>query len=177
MKEFEQDNVFETARLKVRRLKEFDLIPFHEMQGDLEVMQYVAKKANTLKEDEKDLKEVIEAYAKDGNEFWVWAIDEKKSSQMLGTLALVKDKEDNWEIGYRFIHKHWGNGYATEVVGGMLEWCESISEIDNLIAYADLRNVASQRVLSKVGFVNLGIKYNDEDDCEDYIYSASTTSY
>jgi RimJ/RimL family protein N-acetyltransferase len=176
VKELEQDNIFETPRLKVRRLISSDLEPFHEMQGDLEVMQYVAKKANTLEEDQVDLKGVIEAYSKKGNEFWVWAIDNVESKEFLGTFALVKDKEDNWEIGYRFLRKYWGQGFGTESVEGMILFCESLPYIDNLIAYADLRNVGSQKVLSKAGFVNLGIKYNDEEDCEDYIYSASTTS-
>lgn len=176
MKEFGQVNVFETARLKVRRLNFSDIEGFHKMQGDVTVMQYVAKKANTLQEDEADLAEVIQAYRVVDNEFWVWAIDDKTSSKLLGTIALVKDKEDNWEVGFRLIREHWGKGFGTEALTGMILFCESISQIDNLIAYVDLRNVRSQRVLSKTGFINLGIKYNDVEDCEDYIYSVSTTN-
>lgn len=175
VKEFLQSKILSTERLLIRRLKHNDINPYHEMQGNMEVMQYVAKKANTREENIKDLAFVIDCYDKSENTFWVWAIENQKSGDLVGTFAIIKDKEDNWEIGYRFLQKFWGKGYATESVLGVLKLCESIDGMDNLIAYADLRNVGSQKVLSKTGFVNLGIKYNDEEECEDYIYSISIT--
>lgn len=175
IKEFTQDNVFETDRLWVRRLRDKDFPYFHEMQGDYEVMKFVAKKSNTEEEDRKDLQHLIKCYSKKDNDFWVWAMEDKDREVFVGTVAIVKDKEDNWEIGYRLIRKEWKKGYATEVVLGILALCHSINEIDNIMAYADLRNLSSQNVLVKTGFVNLGIKYNEEEDCEDYMYVARTT--
>ncbi|WP_235298375.1 GNAT family N-acetyltransferase [Portibacter marinus] len=170
-----QDNIYQTERLTIRQLTSYDFDAFHEMQGDPEVMKYVAKKANTEKENRKDLKKVISRYLDEENEFWVWAVVKKESEDFVGTIALIKDKEDNWEIGYRLLRKYWGKGFGSEMVAGLIRLCEEIPEINNLVAYADRRNIASQCVLNKNGFVNLGIKYNDEEDCEDYIYSVSTT--
>ncbi|GLR18341.1 GNAT family N-acetyltransferase [Portibacter lacus] len=172
--EFKQDNIFDTERLLVRRLISTDIGPFHEMQGNIEVMKYAGGKANSMEEDIKDLAYVMGCYDKPDNDFWVWAAVDKGREECIGTIALVKDKEENWEIGFRLPQSQWGKGYATELVEGLIKLCESIDGLDNIIAYVDLRNVGSQKVLSKTGFVNLGIKYNDEEDCEDYIYSVST---
>jgi len=172
---FTKDNIYSTERLLIRRLVEADFPGFHELQGDPEVMEYVANRANSKEEDEKDLTALIKGYSKKENEFWVWAIEKISSKVFLGTIALVKDKEDNWEVGYRLLRRMWGQGYATEALAGLISLCESIPSLNNLVAYADLRNLASQRVLAKAGFVNLGIKYNDEADSEDYIYAISTT--
>ena len=165
--------IFTTDRLSIRRLIANDLEGFHAMQSDMEVMKYAAGRTFSFQENETDLEQLILKYQDPNNTFWIWAI-ENKDHDFIGTVALIVDKEDHYEIGYRFLRDQWGNGYATESVKGLVELVRSIDSINNLIAYADLRNPASQNVLTKIGFVNLGIKYNDTEDCEEYIYSINT---
>lgn len=175
IKAFQNEIVFLTKRLIIRRISPKDFEYFHEMQSDAEVMKYAGGKPLNLSQNKLSFNKVTEAYLEENNTFWVWAIEDLKN-KFLGTVALILDKENNWEIGYRLMKKYWGFGYATEVVEGLVHLANSEDTIHNLIAYADLRNPASQSVLNKNGFVNLGIKYNDIEDCEDYIYSINTAN-
>lgn len=167
-------HLFKTERLSVQQLHDQDFDKFHEMQSDNEVMIYASGEVQDLEENKKDFANCIDSYAKEKNAFWIWAIHDQKNN-FLGTIALVKDKEANWEIGYRLLKSEWGKGYATEAVLGLIEFANDVEEIQNLVAYVDLRNPASQSVLNKTGFVNLGIKYNDTEDAEEYIYSINTS--
>lgn len=168
-----QDYIFETLRLKVRNLIKDDFSPFHDMQSDYQVMQYTTMRALNIVENRKSLDNVISAYSKKHNDFWVWAVLDEKDD-FIGTCAIVKDAEENDEIGFRLLRKYWNKGYGTELVHGLIKFVESQPQIDNLIAYTDRRNIASQNILNKTGFVNLGIKYDEENDTEDYMYSINT---
>ena len=53
--------IFETQRLIVRKLLLSDLEPFHEMQSNINVLQYVRVKAMTFEENTKELAELIES--------------------------------------------------------------------------------------------------------------------
>lgn len=173
--EFNNEFLFNTKRLNIRRLNLRDLEPFHEMQSDIDVMRYALGKALNYEENKADLERIIKAYEHPDNEFWIWAIEDLKQ-KFLGTLALILDREKNWEIGFRLLKSQWGKGYASEAVEGLVILCTSIELIDNLVAHVDLRNPGSSNVLNKNGFVNLGIQYNHDEECEEYFYSINTQS-
>ncbi len=139
--------IFETERLLIRKLKTTDIEPFHEMQGNINVMRYTDSPAKTYDEDVIDLKRVINFYGKPNNEFWVWAVILKQDNTFLGTIALI-DKE---EIGYRFLEKYWNNGYAYEAMLGLLDYCRELG-LSHVIAEVILKNKASEHIIKKAGF-------------------------
>lgn len=55
------------------------------------------------------------------------------------------------ELGYSLVRMHWGQGYATEIATGLSDWLFATREFASLIAYAHVDNVASRRVLEKIG--------------------------
>ena len=59
-------------------------------------------------------------------------------------------------VGYRFDPEVWGNGYATEALAAAVNFAFTCTELDRLQATADVRNIASNRVLEKCGFVREG---------------------
>ena len=67
--------IFETQRLIVRKLLLSDLEPFHEMQSNINVLQYVRVKAMNFEENTKELTELIEKYAHIENDFWIYAVE------------------------------------------------------------------------------------------------------
>jgi len=79
-------------------------------------MQYASGKAQSLEENKADLKKVIDHYSEENNGFWVWAIEGKSSGELIGTAAIIVDKKNEGEVGYRLLEKHWGNRYATEIL-------------------------------------------------------------
>ena len=55
----------------------------------------------------------------------------------------------------------WGHGYATEAAHALLQWAFDTLDLNRVQAEADTRNVASARVLEKLGFVREGTLRED----------------
>ncbi len=146
--------IFETERLEVRKLRKTDVHPFFELESNPEVLQYATGEVKTLQECEKELEALIFKYEKEGNNFWIYAIVRKLDKEFIGTLALVKDEEENDEIGYRFIQRFWRNGYATEICKALIVYCKSIG-MKKIIGNVVDENVASAKVLEKFNFVKV----------------------
>jgi ribosomal-protein-alanine N-acetyltransferase len=61
------------------------------------------------------------------------------------------------ELGYSTIRSVWGKGFATEAVVAVVDAAFStFGELNRVRAMADVRNLASQRVLVKAGFTREG---------------------
>ena len=80
----------------------------------------------------------------------MYAVERKLDTAFVGTIALVKDKNDD-EIGYRFLQDYWGDGFGTEVCQGLIEYCRN-KNIIKLTAYAVDKNSASKKILQKLNF-------------------------
>lgn len=128
-----------------------DLEPFHEMQSNPKVLQYADGQVKSLEAHKKELQDLITFYDKKANDFWIYAIERKSDHQFVGTLALVKDDQKDDEIGFRFLEKYWGQGYGFEIGEGLIGYSKSIG-IPKLIGYVIDKNVASARILQKLGF-------------------------
>ncbi len=145
------NTIFETERLKVRKLRLSDFEPFHEMQSNINVMQYVRGKAMTHQENKEELPKLIAFYDKADNDFWIYAIERKQDEVFIGTIAFVKDENNDDEIGYRFLEEYWGDGYGTEIVVGMIKYCKGVG-FTKLIACVVNKNIASIRIIKNTGF-------------------------
>ena len=143
--------LFETDRCFVTYLQMSDLEPFHELHNNINVMRFVRGKAMTREENEKELPELIDKYSKKENDFWIYAIKQKKDSTFLGTCALIKDENNEDEIGYRFLEKYWKKGFGLEICSGLIEYCKKL-EMNHIIGYVADDNIASVRILEKCGF-------------------------
>ena len=144
--------IFETNRLIVRKLQMIDLESFHEMQSNPKVMQYADGEIKSMEAHKKELNDLIEFYEKEGNDFWIYAIERKSDFAFVGTLAFVKDKHEDDEIGFRFLEKYWGLGFGSEVGKGLITYSKSVG-IPKLIGYVFDANIASARILQKLNFV------------------------
>lgn len=60
------------------------------------------------------------------------------------------------EIAYIIDPEHWGRGIATEAVGRMVEFLQTDVKIHKIRASLYAKNLASKRVLEKLGFVQEG---------------------
>jgi [ribosomal protein S5]-alanine N-acetyltransferase len=64
-------------------------------------------------------------------------------------------------LGYSLTDTAWGQGYATEAVRALLQWSFETFDLNRVQAETDTRNLASARVLEKVGFVREGTLRED----------------
>jgi RimJ/RimL family protein N-acetyltransferase len=78
-----------------------------------------------------------------------WACHVLENNEFIGWCGLKK-VGDEVDLGYRFIQKYWGKGYATEAAKAVLEFGVK-NKIPNIIGRAAVENTASVKVLQKIG--------------------------
>jgi RimJ/RimL family protein N-acetyltransferase len=139
--------IFETKRLRVRKLNFSDINDFHKMQSDIEVMRYITGKAATYEESVKKLRSWICRYSTKKYE-WPFAIELKENDNFIGICGIIEDNE----IGFRFSHEHWGKGYGTEVLEGIIVYSRNLG-LKSLIAEVIIDNEGSFKILKRSGFI------------------------
>jgi len=65
------------------------------------------------------------------------------------------------KLGYCLDESAWGHGFATEAASALLEWAFDTLDLNRVQSETDTRNVASSRVLEKLGFVREGTLRED----------------
>ena len=92
------------------------------------------------------------------------AVD-RVSSQAVGLMVLAEfPNEDggvDLRIGYVVGRSFWGQGLASELVAGLVNWAAGQPVVDALIGEVDPDNPASARVLRKAGFTQIQTEGND----------------
>jgi [ribosomal protein S5]-alanine N-acetyltransferase len=91
------------------------------------------------------------------------AIDLASDGRFIGWCALARWNPDfrSAALGYCLGDAAWGHGYATEAAGAVLQWAFDTLDLNRVQAETDTRNVASARVLEKLGFVREGTLRED----------------
>ena len=86
------------------------------------------------------------------------AVDRAGDRSFIGWCSLRQWNPDyrSASLGYCFDDAAWGSGYATEAAGALLGWAFPALDLNRIQAETDTRNVASARVLEKLGFVREG---------------------
>ena len=69
---------------------------------------------------------------------------------------------DAVEIGYTIFPEHRRNGYATEAVEALLDWARA-QGIHHFVASVGPGNEPSLRIVQRLGFVEVGRHWDDED--------------
>jgi RimJ/RimL family protein N-acetyltransferase len=65
------------------------------------------------------------------------------------------------KLGYCLHEGAWGQGFATEAAGALLQWAFDTLDLNRVQAETDTRNIASSRVLEKLGFIREGTLRED----------------
>lgn len=83
----------------------------------------------------------------------LWLVVRDAAGEPLGMCGLVeRDVLDSPDLGYAFLERHAGKGYATEAAAAVLDHVREVLRLPKLAAITDPANRASQRVLEKLGF-------------------------
>jgi [ribosomal protein S5]-alanine N-acetyltransferase len=87
----------------------------------------------------------------------------KDSNKMIGTVEFrVHDYNNSGELGFTLNRHFWGHGYMTEAGKLILELAFPILDLDRVYAGHDVRNVASGRVLKRLGMTYEGTHRRDQ---------------
>ena len=84
--------------------------------------------------------------------FGLFAIISKTEKKFLGISGLIKrDSLADIDIGFAFLERYWGNGFAYEASYEILKYARDILQLDKVVAIVDLNNSRSLRLLNKIG--------------------------
>ncbi|GAB3198486.1 RimJ/RimL family protein N-acetyltransferase [Pontibacter aydingkolensis] len=146
----------ETERLILRELLPSDESGIFELDSDSDVQRYLGNKPIKRVEDARKSIEFIRQQYLD-NGIGRWAVIEKETNCFVGWAGLkfVREATNNHinyhDLGYRLIKKYWGKGYATESAKASLDYGFEKLKLKEIYSMADVNNIASRKVLEKVG--------------------------
>lgn len=85
---------------------------------------------------------------------WEGVIIDKKEQLIVGDMGFKggPNEEGIIDLGYSIVPSYQGRGYATEMGKAMVEWAQTNPNVKQVVATCDPDNIASIRVLEKIGF-------------------------
>ncbi len=93
---------------------------------------------------------------RESGEEYAWVVAAKPENRAIGNIA-CRVEGHAAELGYVFSRDCWGRGYATEAARAVLGWVCSLEGVVRIWATCDAGNLASVRVLEKLGFSREGV--------------------
>ena len=88
-----------------------------------------------------------------------WAVELKSQRTLIGDVGVgLHDNLMQADLGFTFAPQYRGQGYATEAVRAVLERLFTLQGVRRVSAECDARNLASARLLERVGFTREGLQ-------------------
>ncbi|TPK42261.1 GNAT family N-acetyltransferase [Mesorhizobium sp. B2-5-4] len=104
-----------------------------------------------------------------------WSIDQAGVSEAIGTttLSFAIDAKAA-ALGFVLGRAHWGQGLGSEAAREVIRYAFETLALDHLTAEAAARNVASLRILAKLGFKHIEsfVDESDGEHCERFALDA-----
>ena len=147
--------ITQTERLILRQFRDDDSRALEGIFGDAEVMRY-GEGVRTSQWVQSWLARWLEEHYRQWG-FGMWAVVERGTADVIGYCGLSRfpgrcATPDEAEIGFRLVRPRWGRGFATEAAAAVRDHAQGALRVPRLIALIDPANVASVRVVLKLGF-------------------------
>lgn len=142
-----------TPRLLLRRFRMEDIPAFLSYRNDEEVSRFDGMHAMTVDEAREFIEEQSSVTAGEPDR-WLQIAVEAPGSGLVGDCGFCVDRDrvGTAEIGYRLGRDHWGKGYASEAVAGVVGWAFETLGLHRVIALIDTRNARSIALVERLGF-------------------------
>ena len=86
--------------------------------------------------------------------FGLYLVELTDSGEPLGMCGLIKrDTLEDVDLGFAFLSRFWGNGYAYEAAAAVISYAATCLRIDRIVAITSQTNQASGKLLRKLGFI------------------------
>jgi RimJ/RimL family protein N-acetyltransferase len=144
----------ETERLMLRPFADGDLDALHAMHSDREVARYLYNEPRSYDEARQLLDRKIAGAELVAEGDWLSAaVVVRETGRVVGDMAMqwVSEMHRTGEIGFVFDPTAQGRGYATEASRPFLRVAFEDFGFHRVIGRTEARNVASARVLEKLG--------------------------
>jgi len=143
-----------TDRLLLRRFEFDDAYDmFKNWANDSEVTKYLTWEPHNNVEVTKKIIELWVNEYEHNNNIYDWAIEVKKTGEVIGGVSIVKLDKKNYscEIGYCMSRTYWGMGIMSESLKVVIDYLFSEVGFNRIVAKHDTNNVASGKVMLKGG--------------------------
>ena len=148
---------FETERLLVRQYTMNDTDALFQIMSDSRVHIYTKDKDRPW--DERRTEEYVN-FMIDRDfktlDCFHGAVIEKESNRLIGLCGLNPYQTDEPEIEFKLGVPYWGKGYATELGRQIIEKAFAETDVKGIYGMAQPENLASRKVLEKVGMKYIG---------------------
>lgn len=148
----------ETNRLLMRDITLDDAQNMFIMDSDVEVHKFLGNKpVVTIEETREIIKTIQKQYLENG--IGRWAVQEKESGEFVGWSGfrlitdVVNERTGYYDLGYRFMKKHWGKGFASETAIAALNYGFRKLKYSEIVGIADVAHKASNAILKKIGLI------------------------
>ncbi len=148
-----------TGRLILREMTADDSEHAFKLNSDPEVLRHTGDGPFASVEAARAFLAAYPDYRKNG--FGRWAMVRKVDGTWLGWCGLKRLPAGDVDLGYRLLREYWGQGLATEAGRACLDLGFGRFDLEAIIGRVARENVASIRVLEK-----LGMRYWKTDVCE-----------
>ena len=145
------------TRVALRWLTEADIDALFSVFSDPTVMRFWSSPSLPRRADaRKLLGDIHDSFRK--KELFQWGLVRQDDDFVIGTCTLAHLDASNRraEIGFALGREHWGNGYMGEALNALVGFAFRDLDLHRLEADVDPRNVASIRILEKLGFQREG---------------------
>ena len=144
-----------TERLIVRPFTLEDTATMHQIINGKDVLKYFPGSKTITEVQVQRMIERIRTHWQDKG-YGLWAIELRATGALLGRCGLQHLEEtDEVEIDFIFSRDHWGNGFATEAGKASLQYGLEQLRLQTIVGIVHPENLASQRVLEKVGMAQI----------------------
>jgi ribosomal-protein-alanine N-acetyltransferase len=152
----------QTARLRLRPFDDADADDLFVMHSSAYVLRYWDSPPWSDRVRAESFITACRQMAEDGSGARL-AVNRVSDGVFIGWCSLNRWNPDHRSasLGYCYDDAAWGHGYATEAAHALLLWTFDTLDLNRVQAETDTRNVASARVLEKLGFVREGMLRED----------------
>jgi len=148
--------IIETPRLTLRPpvMTDAEAI-FTGYAQDAEVAKYMIWRLHENVEETRDFVRRCALAWEDGSAY-PWIITLKEDGRLIGMIE-SRVKGFGMNIGYVLARVHWGRGYMPEAARSVVDWGLSQDGVFRVWALCDVDNLASARVMEKIGMRREGV--------------------
>jgi RimJ/RimL family protein N-acetyltransferase len=164
--------IIETDRLILREWLPEDADAAFGIWGNAEVMRFVGQPFETVAAAREALVNAAAAQKECG--FCLWAVAERTNGKIIGCCGFhAYEGRAVLELAYHLIPSSWGFGYATEAAAACVKYGFEALDATKIVAFTQPENLASFRVLEKLGMQYQGlVRYHG---AEERMYALSRT--
>ena len=144
----------ETQRMWGERIEEADRSDLLAMHRDPLLMATLTLDGKPLADDETErrLEKYLDDWTRDG--FGLWMFRHQRDKRLVGRGGLRRTAvtgSERVELAYAVLPEFWNRGYASEMALASLRVGFDHLQLDEIVCFTLTSNLASQRVMQKVG--------------------------